>query len=133
MVGMNYCGDPSTLANVYALQMLTSPLTSTSYDGDAVVQGTTTIDTSAVFSLPANVKAVYVWLGAKWAAASESSYAALRPTGNANAQVAVRAMVANITNDDHGIVKCDANGDFDLTVGGADTTALHLQILGYFI
>ena len=113
---------------------LTTPLTSTSYDGgDTVAVGTTNIDTSSVFGAPAGIKAALVQLAGVWSSANNGYYAALRPLGGSVNQMIIRAQVANINSDMTAIVPCDANGDIDIVVAGADVTNTVIRIWGYWI
>ena len=111
---------------------LTTPLTSTSYDGnDTVAVGAVTIDTSAVFGAPAGIKAVSIFSRAKWASATMSSYLLVRSVG---ATRYCDIMYARDTNHQtmSTIIPCDANGDFDVVVANANALEVILEIHGYW-
>jgi len=113
--------------------MLTTPLTSTSWSGDdTVAVGTTTIDTSAVFSAPVSIKAVLVFFRVKWAAGSESSYMLIRPLG-ATRYAGIVYAHDTMFQIWSGIVPCDANGDISVTVANADATEVLMEIWGYLL
>lgn len=118
----------------YIFVPLTTPLTSTSYDGgDTVAVGTTNIDTSSVFGAPAGIKGVMVQLSGVWSSANNGYTVSLRPKGGSTNVMIIRAQVANINSDMTGFCPCDANGDLDLVVAGADVTNVVIRIHGYFI
>ena len=107
------------------------PLVSTSYDGnDTVTTGTVTIDTSALFAVPAGAKAVNAYFQATWAAASPASSLQVKLTGDSNVigRLAAHTTGARSMNV---VVPCDANGDFDVVVVGASATNTVIRILGY--
>lgn len=135
---LQYTGDfkpyrNSTAYTGYVFVPLTTALTSTSYDGnDTVAVGTTNIDTSSVFSAPVGIKAALIQVSAAWASASASNYLALRPLGGS---VNMSKLVAHDTlaQDMTVICPCDANGDIDVVVAGANATNVVIRIWGYFI
>jgi len=119
---------------------LATPLTSTSWDGDAYsTTATTKIDTSAVFGAPAGIKAAVVRLIARDSGAHPQTRLEVTLSTSsdmmATAQMSVRQPGANIIIENCGIVTCDANGDFYYTVyaSGAGTTNVWLSIIGYYI
>jgi hypothetical protein len=87
------------------------------------------------FAYPTTAKAVMVKLQATWAAAAAGSVAYCIYTGGASTESGVIAagMVANISDRKSGIVSLDASSKLSLVVAGANTTALNLAILGYFL
>ncbi len=108
-------------------------LSSTSYNGnDTINVGTVTIDSSAVFGAPSNMKAALVFVSAQWAAASGSSTLSLRATGGATNRA---QLVADSTNFQtmQAVIYCDANGDFDVVVANANATNVTILILGYWL
>ncbi|NCN42724.1 hypothetical protein GW916_15935, partial [bacterium] len=130
----------STEYTGYIFVPLTTPLTSTSWDGDArSTTGKTKIDLSAVFGIPAGVKAVLVAMQARdsGSAGNSSLFATLDPASGANAAFLSRP--AGLPNDywaSHmGIVPCDANGDvyFQCVASGSSTMDIIIQIWGYWI
>ena len=120
--------------------MLTTPLTSTSWDGDAFsTTAKTLIDLSAVFSVPAGVKAVLVRLIARDSGSSGGAYFfGVSPNSTANELVgAVR--LGNITNDsvreNTFICPCDSNGDiyYQISASGAGLLDAWIEINGYLL
>jgi hypothetical protein len=114
--------------SVAPMHYLTTPLTSTSWDGDSKTSANNgTIDLSAVFGVPAGVTAVLVRLSAR--STSVTDYGLLGPSsGQPNALVA-RTQVANIYIDTMGIVPCDGSGDMYFTASGTVLTII--EIWGY--
>jgi len=127
----------STVYDVYAIHPVTAPFTSTSWDGDdakTVAASPYEIDTSAVFGVPAGVKAVYIRLATKWAGVDNAYSCNVRAKGGSSGQVVCRSDVsAGGWNEATGWVSCDANGDIEVVVGGADTTAVFLELWHYAI
>ena len=119
---------------------LTLPLTSTSWDGDAhSTEARTLIDLSAVFGVPANVKAVLVKTTIR-DSGSASSDCVLNLTPNSGAgEVAFSARCSGLANDAYtteaGVVPCDANGDvyYQIVASGTGTMDVTIQIWGYCI
>ena len=118
---------------------LTTQLTSTSWDGDSFsTTAKTKIDLSAVFGVPAGVKAVLVKV-------------ALRDSGSAAASCVFQLSgVSSVTNYSltaiaspiadrfayySGIVPCDANGDvyYQINASGSATMDVYLEIWGYWL
>lgn len=93
--------------------------------------GTYTVDTSAL-GLP-TVKAVMVLLSIQWAAASDSIYAAWRHPDYVDLYGIVRSYVAGSLHDHVSVVPCNASGDFNLYIAGANATGSEAYILGYYI
>jgi len=115
------------------------PLTSTSWDGDAhSTEAKTLIDLSAVFGVPAGVKAVLVRLTIRDSGSAGGSYfVGLSPNATANEQTMV-AWAERTANDAFGgeadaVCPCDANGDIYYQIGasGAGTMDVWIQIWGY--
>jgi hypothetical protein len=117
--------------------MLTAPLTSTSWDGDArSTTAKTVIDLSAVFAVPAAVKAVLVLGNVRDSASVATySYMILAPNNTADQGFIFPANsgVADRYNPGNGVIPCDANGDvyFQVVASGANTLDAVLQIWGY--
>ena len=125
----------STITKGWSPIPLTTPLTSTSYDGDdTVAVGVYTIDTSAVFGAPAGIKMAAIYFRAAWASASNTSLMNIRTTGT-DAATIIAGVRAQTTFSQDGFcnVPCDANGDFVLTVGGANALNVILRIATYWI
>ena len=113
---------------VYPMHYLTASLTSTSWDGDSKTAANNgTIDLSAVFGVPAGVKAVLVRLSAQ--SSSVGNVAQLGPSSGQNNAVFARTQVTNVYSDSFGLVPCDANGDVYFTCVG--TCNVNIQIWGY--
>ena len=123
----------------YAFVPLTTPLTSTSWDGDSFsTTASTLIDLSEVFSVPAGVKAVLVRLAARDSAAwgTASLYVALNGANNvAKSSLFARPAGGDIWIENSGIVLCNVDGDiyYDVAASGASTLDVVLEIYGYFI
>ena len=118
---------------------LAEPLTSTSWDGDAhSTEAKTLIDLSAVFGVPAGVKAV-MFAGCyirDSASAANDCWLILGPT---NTNLVGNAVTCPSVNDRPGrfnfIVPCDANGDiyYQCAASGVGTLDIFLQIWGYYL
>jgi len=119
---------------------LTTPKTSTSWDGDAFsTTGKTKIDLSDVFGVPAGVKAVMVRMAAR-DSGSSAGYCQLGLSPNSTAgSVAVQAYLQGVANDVYvsvnGVVPCDANGDiyYQITASGTGTLDAIIEIWGYWL
>ena len=118
---------------------LTSPLTSTSFDGDSFsTTAKTKIDLSAAFSAPAGIKAIDVTIKAKDSgSAGAVCLFALSPNDTAASYVLVckphdRANDTNEWSSD--TVPCDASGDvyYQCIASGADTLDVTIEIWGYW-
>lgn len=110
---------------------LTTPLTSTSWDGDAKTTADNgVIDLSAVFGVPAGVAAVdVVLLGV---ATSAGVYYGVRPASSGHRAVPGRTQVANVYCESAAVCPCDANGDIYFVTSG-NLAGVHLQIWGYYL
>jgi hypothetical protein len=109
---------------------LTTPATSTGWDGDARAAGSGgVIDLSAVFGLPAGIKAIAAWV----AAVDETPgvYFRLGPASNA-AAINGRTQVANQYSDVCGVSPCDENGDVYWALSG-ELDGVVIQIWGYAV
>lgn len=119
---------------------LTTPLTSTSWDGDSYsTTSKTKIDLSAVFGVPAGVKAVDVFISARDSGSlTGQALVALSPDNIADSYP-VGLKLSNITNDRRmpggGVVPCDENGDiyYQLAATGTKTLDVWIEIWGYWI
>ena len=119
---------------------LTTPLTSTSWDGDArSTTAKTKIDLSDVFGVPAGVKAILVRITAR-DSGSSSGYCqfALSPNNTAGS-VAIQAYLQGVANDVYvtanGVVPCDSGGDvyYQITASGTGTLDAIIEIWGYWL
>ena len=120
---------------------LTTPLTSTAWDGDGhSTTGKTLIDLSSVFSAPAGIKAVKVLIYARDQASSNTSsvYFGLSPN-DTDGQWAVVCSPRGLPNDYYAFQSdtcpCDANGDvyYQCVASGSGTLDVHIQIWGYWV
>jgi hypothetical protein len=122
-----------SLRTGYIFVPLTTPKTSTDWDGDVKNTGTYDIDSSASpWSLPAGVKAIVIRLAANWGAANSGYYAALRPNGQTEFTSVVKAYFNGYV-EMTAVVPVDSNGDFEVVIGGANTTGVYLQLWGYYV
>lgn len=118
---------------------LTTLLTSTSWDGDArSTTAKTLIDLSAVFGVPAGVKAVSVIAAVRdSASATGEYYMCLSPVNIA--YVGPKVACSGLANDKWGygsfIVPCNSGGDiyYQLVASGTNTLDVYLQIQGYWL
>ena len=121
----------------YAFVPLTTPLTSTSWDGDLrSTTSKTLIDLSAVFGTPANIKAVLFRVEISDSAAGD--YWFIMAPDNTNYRglvVGVQGLSAGAHARGCLTVPCDGNGDvyFQNLASGASTMEVFLEIWGYYI
>lgn len=118
---------------------LTSPLTSTAWDGDAFsTTAKTLIDLSAVFGVPARIKAVMCNVAIK-DSASEANDCFLCLSPNANASSGPKVACSGLANSKYGrgtvVVPCNANGDiyYQVSASGSGTANIYLEIWGYWL
>jgi len=118
---------------------LTTPLTSTSWDGDARSTTTKTkIDLSAVFGVPAGVKAVMVKIALRDSGSAATSCIFQLSGVSSGTNYSLTAQASPI-NDRYayfnGIVPCDANGDiyYMATASDSGTMDIYLEIWGYWL
>lgn len=118
---------------------LTTQLTSTSWDGDSFSTTTKTkIDLSAVFGVPAGVKAVLV-KGAVRDSGSAATLCLFQLSGISSGTNYSLTAQASPINDRYayfnGIVPCDANGDiyYQINASGSGTMDVYLEIWGYWL
>lgn len=118
---------------------LTTPLTSTSWDGDArSTTAKTKIDLSAVFGVPAGVKAVRLKIAMR-DSGSASSSPLFQLSGISTGTNYSFTLIASEINDRfvyaEPIVPCDANGDiyYQITASGSGTMDIYLEIWGYWL
>jgi hypothetical protein len=120
---------------------LTTPLTSTSWDGDSINTQATgvLIDLSATHGVPAGVKAVLVRVYCRDSASASTNnlYFALSSENTGTAQFAIRpsGLPNDYFADAVGIVPCDANGDvyYRSLTSGTGTMDVWLIIVGYWL
>ena len=118
---------------------LTTPLTSTAWDGDAYSNTTKTkIDLSSVFSVPAGVKAVLVKVSLRDSGSAATSCLFQLSGVSSGTNYSLTAQASPI-NDRYayfnGIVPCDDNGDiyYNIVASGTDTMDVFLEIWGYWL
>ena len=120
---------------------LTTPLTSTDWEGNArSTTAKTLIDLSAVFGVPAGVKAIMVQLLSRDSASAVSTtvFFGVSPN-NTDASCPVMSVSRGLPNDTlvyaSGICPCDANGDiyYQVVASGTDTTDCWIRIWGYWL
>ena len=118
---------------------LTTPLTSTSWDGDAYsTTSKTKIDLSSVFSVPAGVKAVLVKVSLRDSGSAATSCVFQLSGVSSGTKYSLTAQASPI-NDRYayfnGIVPCDANGDiyYQIAASGTGTMVVFLEIWGYWL
>ena len=117
---------------------LTTPLTSTAWDGDSYsTTPKTKIDLSAVFGAPAGVKAVLVMVSIRDSASSSNdTWFLLSPNDIATQGL---SLTGHATNDrwqrQAFVVPCDANGDvyYQINASGTNTMDCYLEIWGYWL
>lgn len=114
---------------------LTTPLTSTAWDGDAKGDTTgTVIDLSANFGVPAGIEGVYVRIVAKANnnGPTDSNFFYIGPSATYDAYVGTYVW-GNVYMDNSGIAACDTNGDVWYTVSSGATCYCIIRVHGYFI
>ena len=127
-----------TRRNLAGWTFLTTPLTSTSWDGDArSTTAKTLIDLSAVFGVPAGVKAVLVEMSVRDSGAATSECRLILSPNNTS--LSGMHLVAPKDNDfwitANSIIPCDANGDiyYQVVASGTGTFDAYMQIWGYWL
>ena len=120
---------------------LTTPLTSTSWDGDSFsTTSKTLIDLSSVFGVPDGVKAVLVQLisNDSGSAGSTSIFFGVSPNNTAYS-LEILSVSRGLPNDTlnyvTGICSCDSNGDiyYQIDASGSGTMDCYLRIWGYWL
>ena len=119
---------------------LTTPLTSTSWDGNAYsTVGKTLIDLSSVFGTPAGIKAVDIYLECRdsGSAATGTCVVILAPTDTKDLGKAIHIgyQPNNSITTLNSVIPCDANGDiyYQIYASGTGTMTVKLQIWGYWL
>lgn len=119
----------STNYEVFGMRYLTSPATSTSWDGDTKTSADDgVLDLSTVFSIPAGVTAILVRLAAR--SSSVGDYVLLGPSSGAPDALAATVAVSGQYADNTGEVPC-TSGDVHVTISG--TCDVVITIWGYAI
>lgn len=115
---------------------LSTPLTSTSWDGDAKsTTAKTKIDLSAVFGTPALIKAVLMRVVIQDSGASSTDcWLMLAPNDTAASGVGMRCLPADDRYADQSlVVPCNSDGDvyYQINASGSGTMDVFLQVWGY--
>ena len=117
---------------------LTTPLTSTAWDGDAFsTTSKTLIDLSTVFGAPAGIKAILAEYSIKDSGSSNGTCRLVLSANNAN-MTGVHLMGSPTNNHfatSNAIIPCDVNGDiyYQIVASGTNTMTIYIQILGYWL
>lgn len=110
---------------------LTTPLTSTAWDGDNKgLADRAIVDLSAVFGVPVGVKAVLMSIQTQGNAAND--YIRFGPNSTYNYALTCRTAVAGQIAHASGIVPCDANGDVYCYTSGT-VEGVQVWIWGYWL
>ena len=118
---------------------MTTPLTSTSWDGDAYSTNLTAtkIDLSDVFDVPAGVKAIAVRLTARDSATfgTDGLYLNIGPDSTYNYAVCCVAFGGDVRNSVNGICPCNDDGDiyYRINASGTGTLDAWIEIWGYWL
>ena len=120
---------------------LTTPLTSTSWDGDSVSTQATgvLIDLSTTHNVPAGVKAVMVrcYIRDSASATTNNLYFSLSSGSTSGAQFVIRCsgLPNDYLTDVSGIVPCNADGDiyYRSAASGTGTMDVWIVITGYWL
>ena len=119
---------------------LTTPLTSTNWDGDAKSDaGPTKLDMSAVFTGYPNmaVKAVLLRVAARDSASigTPGLYFCVGPSATYYYALQANPPGADVLSSNTGICPCDANGDiyYKIKASGSGTCDCWLEVWGYWV
>lgn len=129
-----------TLSNLTKSQIkfLTYPLLSASWDGDSYVAvAATVLDLSAVFGVPAGVKAVLARVECRDSAAwgTTGNYVSVGPSLLGYYSLAVHSHGGSVKNSGTGVVPCDANGDiyYRIVASVGHPMEVWIEIWGYWL
>lgn len=129
-----------TLDTLHFPVFQTIQLSSTDFDGDSfTTTAKTLIDLSAVFGVPANVSAVYVWMMYRDSdSAATETRVILAPYASADLGIILGTKVANDAWQTYtAIVPCTTDGDiyYQIVASSTDvaTLDLYLEIWGYWL
>lgn len=84
-------------------------------------------------NLPSGISAVFIRCSARWAAASNSTFLAVKGTGLALSTVGFVSMVASIFTDEAGVVRVGTNDDIQIQIAGANAQSAYAVLIGYFL
>jgi hypothetical protein len=139
MTGEIWVSRDATWYDTYTFHPLAVPLVSTSWDGDAKSDQLTSaqLDLSAVFGVPAGVKAVLMQIIANDSAAwgTGGLYFTCGPSSAYYFALTCRPYGGDVQSEITGPVPCDANGDvwYRLDASGASTMDVYIRIWGYWL
>ena len=125
--------------NLTGWHFLTTPLTSTSWDGDSYsTTAKTKIDLSEVFGVPAGIKAVLVKVALRDSGSAAASCVFELSGVSSGTKYSLTAQASPIADRFayySGIVPCDANGDvyYQIAASGTGTMDVFLEIWGYWL
>ena len=129
-----------TRDNLSGWHFLITPLTSTSWDGDArSTTAKTKIDLSVVFGVPSRAKGILVRLAARDSGSSTGNCQFSLSPNAIDKSVAIQAYLHGVPNDVYvsvnGVVPCDANGDvyYQIVASGTGTLDAIIEIWGYWL
>jgi hypothetical protein len=115
---------------------LTTPLTSTDWDGDAHSNTSPTeIDLSAVFGVPAGVKAILVQMFARDSGSAGEYIFALDSRVSVSWSGMLYCNGGDVVRVSHAVVTCDPDGDVNyyIVASGTNTMDCWIRIWGYLI
>ena len=111
---------------------LTTPKTSTSWDGDTkTTSDRAIVDLSTVFGVPAGIKAVLMSIQTQADAVNE--YIRFGPNSTYNYALTCRTPVAGQIAHATGVVPCDSNGDIYCFTSSTDVENVYVYIWGYWL
>ena len=135
-----YDGNVGSLGLTSQATFLQTPYTSTSWDGDSFsTTANTKIDLSAVFGVPAGIKAVQVAMAIRDSGSSGADcFLFLKPADAAGfgaAPISCSGLPNDVWTRGSGIIPCDSNGDIWYQIGasGAGTLEVYIWIWGYWV
>jgi hypothetical protein len=132
---------PSSVSVHTIFVPLSAPLTSTSWDGDArSTTAKTLIDLSAVFGVPAGIKAVLCNVHVRDSGSDGvTTFIGIILAPNSTSDQGISHSCNGVTNDAKTratmVVPCDSNGDiyYQTVASGAGTLDVVIEIWGYWI
>ena len=111
---------------------LTTPKTSTSWDGDTkTTSDRAIVDLSTVFGVPAGIKAVLMSIQTQ--ADAVDDYIRFGPNSTYNYALTCRTPVAGQIAHATGVVPCDSNGDIYCFTSLTDVENVYVWIWGYWL
>ena len=84
-------------------------------------------------NIPTNARALIMTISAKWAAAADASMINIHEPNTGGNGIVVRAVAANIFQDNTGIVGLDSGGNLNIQVANVGPTAVYLDCWGYIL